>query len=195
MRRSVGLAAAGLLAIGAAGAVPDSAAAQERERSADLPLVDSVGDAQPRSYPERWEGLYGGVSLGYARSDLGDGDDSDFGVGLHVGGLLQQGSVHLGAEIERDFLRVDGLRHATRIKGIAGIDLDQWFPYATAGAVRMSGDPGTEFGITAGAGVTHRFDRSGWRVGAELLYDRVGDYADGDDLDVMSIKLRTSYAF
>ncbi len=195
MRRSVGLAAAGLLAIGAAGAVPESAAAQERERSADLPLVDRVGDAQPRRYPERWEGLYGGVNLGYSRGDLGDDEDSDFGVGLHVGGLLQQGPVHLGGEIERDFLRVDGLRHATRFKGIAGIDLDQWFPYATAGAVRMSGDPGSDFGITAGAGVTHRFDQSGWRVGAELLYDRVGDYDDSDDLELMSIRLRTSYAF
>ncbi len=194
MRRSVGLALASVMALGAA-AAPHAATAQERERASDLPLVDRVGDARPRSYPERWEGLYAGLGLGYANGELGDIDDSGLASGLHAGFLLQQGPIHLGGEIERDFLRVEGLRHATRFKGIAGIDADQLFPYALAGAVRMSGDPGTSFGVTLGAGVTYRFEATNWRMGAEFNYDRVGDYDDSDDLDVMSVKLRASYAF
>lgn len=161
---------------------------------------------RPRPAPlvGAWDGLYGGVQLGYGEFEThGDNDHDDEGAlgGVFLGyqastaggwvygveGDINATDIELGGE---DF---QSLSH---LKARLGYDLGNSLIYATAGAAYADVDGlGDDFGLVGGIGYDYRLTDA-VSLGAEALYHNFDDFDDsGSDLDGTTLAAKITYHF
>jgi outer membrane immunogenic protein len=172
----------------------------------------SLKDGPVDYYPAiTWSGFYAGINLGAAfsdddnddrrnesRSSNGDGDDTMFIGGFHVGYNWQKPSnIVLGVEGDVDF--GDDIDYLATIRGRLGYAMGSTLIYATGGAaflgVDSDFDDDTLTGWVAGGGIEHKL-RENVSVGLEgLYYDFDEDDNFGADADFWSVRARLTYHF
>lgn len=169
------------------------------------PIVEPVAaPAPPAPLVGAWDGLYGGVQLGYGEFEThGDNDHDDEGAlgGVFLGyqastaggwvygveGDINATDIELGGE---DF---QSLSH---LKARLGYDLGNSLIYATAGAAYADVDGlGDDFGLVGGIGYDYRLTDA-VSLGAEALYHNFDDFDDsGSDLDGTTLAAKITYHF
>lgn len=170
------------------------------------PVVEPVAVPAPPPAPlaGAWDGLYGGVQLGYG--DFETSDDTDYDDEGAFGGVFlgYQASTASGwvygveGDINATDIELGGedFQSLSHIKARLGYDLGKSLIYATAGAAYADVDGlGEDVGLVGGIGYDYRLTDS-VSLGAEALYHSFDDFDDsGSDLDGTTLAARVTYHF
>jgi len=188
-------------ALAAAGLFCVIGSAQAADLMMDPPVVDT-----PEAYD--WTGFYGGVDAGWGvasvRSIYGPVDPRGPTLGVDVGYNQQFGQFVLGAETDIQWTGMSGqittpafgytikgnIDYYGTVRGRAGVAIDRFMPYVTAGLSYGHGSGST----TTPPGYTSSVGLLGWTAGVGVEYAMTDSISLKGELDYHDYGNVTYYA-
>jgi outer membrane immunogenic protein len=167
------------------------------------PVVAAPAPAPaPAPVLPNWTGGYVGGTLGWAIGDGGGVGDSDdgFNFGAQAGYDFDLGNQFvIGGEAayERPDVSLggDSVDQLVRLTARAGYSFGNTLAYVRGGGAWVDGDPGSDWGWTAGVGVEQLITNN-ISAGVDYNYHRVDDwFANDNNLDLHTVGARLNFRF